>query len=230
MAVVKIIELLGSSKTSTDDAAKQALEQAEGPCATSAPSTSSRPGSAARTWTSTGRTCGSPSWSRGPTSTSGRLGRDVPIPPHVVLDFSSWRRWTPKKPKSWWLAGRSRWTCARSMSGELGGSRGPCTCRLRSRVGQPASSTGAPGRRLLPRRQPLPDGGRGAGECRLRRRSDGGWHSRLGRGRAAARARGRLRCLESGRLDAAPRQRFSESLSTDSASRIAAASPDSAAT
>ena len=30
MAVVKIIELVGSSKTSTDDAAKQALEQARG--------------------------------------------------------------------------------------------------------------------------------------------------------------------------------------------------------
>src|SRR5262245_12720976 len=30
MAVVKIIELVGSSKTSTDDAAKQALHQAEG--------------------------------------------------------------------------------------------------------------------------------------------------------------------------------------------------------
>jgi dodecin len=29
MAVVKIIELVGSSKTSTDDAAKQALEQAK---------------------------------------------------------------------------------------------------------------------------------------------------------------------------------------------------------
>ena len=29
MAVVKIIELVGSSKTSTDDAAKQALAQAE---------------------------------------------------------------------------------------------------------------------------------------------------------------------------------------------------------
>jgi flavin-binding protein dodecin len=30
MAVVKIIELVGGSKTSTDDAAKQALSQAEG--------------------------------------------------------------------------------------------------------------------------------------------------------------------------------------------------------
>ena len=30
MTVVKIIELVGSSKTSTDDAAKQALHQAEG--------------------------------------------------------------------------------------------------------------------------------------------------------------------------------------------------------
>ncbi len=30
MAVVKIIELVGSSKTSTDDAAKQALQQAQG--------------------------------------------------------------------------------------------------------------------------------------------------------------------------------------------------------
>ena len=30
MAVVKIIELVGSSKTSTDDAAKQALAQAQG--------------------------------------------------------------------------------------------------------------------------------------------------------------------------------------------------------
>jgi dodecin len=30
MAVVKIIELVGSSKTSTDDAAKQALSQAQG--------------------------------------------------------------------------------------------------------------------------------------------------------------------------------------------------------
>lgn len=29
MAVVKIIELVGSSKTSTDDAAKQALDQAK---------------------------------------------------------------------------------------------------------------------------------------------------------------------------------------------------------
>jgi dodecin len=29
MAVVKIIELVGSSKTSTDDAARQALEQAQ---------------------------------------------------------------------------------------------------------------------------------------------------------------------------------------------------------
>ncbi len=29
MAVVKIIELVGSSKTSTDDAAKQALEEAQ---------------------------------------------------------------------------------------------------------------------------------------------------------------------------------------------------------
>lgn len=29
MAVVKIIELVGSSKTSTDDAAKQALQQAQ---------------------------------------------------------------------------------------------------------------------------------------------------------------------------------------------------------
>ena len=29
MAVVKIIELVGSSKTSTDDAARQALEQAK---------------------------------------------------------------------------------------------------------------------------------------------------------------------------------------------------------
>ena len=30
MAVVKIIELVGSSKTSTDDAARQALDQAKG--------------------------------------------------------------------------------------------------------------------------------------------------------------------------------------------------------
>ena len=30
MAVVKIIELVGSSKTSTDDAAMQALQQAQG--------------------------------------------------------------------------------------------------------------------------------------------------------------------------------------------------------
>jgi flavin-binding protein dodecin len=30
MAVVKIIELVGSSKTSTDDAARQALSQAQG--------------------------------------------------------------------------------------------------------------------------------------------------------------------------------------------------------
>jgi len=30
MAVVKIIELVGSSKTSTDDAARQALAQAQG--------------------------------------------------------------------------------------------------------------------------------------------------------------------------------------------------------
>ena len=30
MAVVKIIELVGSSKTSTDDAARQALNQAQG--------------------------------------------------------------------------------------------------------------------------------------------------------------------------------------------------------
>jgi flavin-binding protein dodecin len=31
MAVVKIIELVGSSKTSTDDAARQAVSQAQGP-------------------------------------------------------------------------------------------------------------------------------------------------------------------------------------------------------
>jgi dodecin len=30
MAVVKIVELVGSSKTSTDDAARQALSQAQG--------------------------------------------------------------------------------------------------------------------------------------------------------------------------------------------------------
>ena len=59
MAVVKIIELVGSSKTSTDDAAKQALSRRRARCATSARSTSSRPGSAARTSTSTAPTCGS---------------------------------------------------------------------------------------------------------------------------------------------------------------------------
>ena len=45
MAVVKIIELVGSSKTSTDDAAAPGPEPgARARCATSAPSTSSRTG------------------------------------------------------------------------------------------------------------------------------------------------------------------------------------------
>ena len=49
MAVVKIIELVGSSRVSTDDAAQQALKQAPGfASATSAPWTSSRPASAGK--------------------------------------------------------------------------------------------------------------------------------------------------------------------------------------
>ena len=68
VAVVKIIELVGSSKKSSDDAAQQALKQAQSSLRTSARLTSSPPGCAARTWTNGGPTSGSHFWSRAPTS------------------------------------------------------------------------------------------------------------------------------------------------------------------
>ena len=76
MAVVKIIELVGSSEKSSDDAAGQALKQAQSSLRNIRAVDVVSTGRGARTSTSGGRTCESPSWSRAPTSTR-RLGGEV---------------------------------------------------------------------------------------------------------------------------------------------------------
>ncbi len=58
MAVVKIIELVGSSKTSTDDAARQALGQAQGTLRNIRAVDIVSTGIRGRIWTSTALMCG----------------------------------------------------------------------------------------------------------------------------------------------------------------------------
>ena len=58
MAVTKIIELVGSSATSSDDAVQNALNEARKTSATSRPWTSCRPACAATTSASGAHTCG----------------------------------------------------------------------------------------------------------------------------------------------------------------------------
>jgi Dodecin len=57
MAVIKIIELVGSSPTSSDDAVKAALTEAQATLATSRPSTSSPSTCAATASTSGAHSC-----------------------------------------------------------------------------------------------------------------------------------------------------------------------------